>query len=150
MGYTTTFIGSLRTSKNLSAQQLEKLHRIQITRHNYTEFPSIWNNWEVVAKDSNHFLFDEQHHLQWNGGEKFYNYVEWLKYLIDNYFEPWGITLSGMITYIGEDKSDYGVIECEEKSNFDKGIVETQVGVYELSDPEFVKRLIKEVKQINK
>lgn len=146
MGYTTTFIGSFKISKLLSEEQLDKINGIKIVRHNYTEFPSIWNNWEVVVKDSDNFVFDEEHHLQWNGFEKFYNYVEWLKYLVDNYFEPWGITLDGMITYIGEDKSDYGVIECEGKSNFEKGIVETQVNTYELSSPEWTKNIIREVK----
>lgn len=48
--------------------------------------------------------------LEWDGGEKFYNYVEWLEYLIANFFEPWGYTLNGTVEWEGEDRSDAGSI----------------------------------------
>ncbi len=48
--------------------------------------------------------------LYWSGGEKFYNYVEWLQYLIDTFFSPWGITLDGAVQWEGEDPTDLGVI----------------------------------------
>jgi hypothetical protein len=47
--------------------------------------------------------------IEWNGAEKFYNYVEWLKYIIDNFLVRWGYTLNGSVEWQGED-SDIGRI----------------------------------------
>ncbi len=47
----------------------------------------------------------------WNEGEKFYNYTAWLQYMIKHFFRPWGIELSGLVNFQGEDDSDFGVIE---------------------------------------
>ncbi len=38
----------------------------------------------------------------WNGAEKFYNYVEWLQYLIDKILAPRGYTLNGECQWFGE------------------------------------------------
>lgn len=62
--------------------------------------PGLWCNW-IINDDGN---------LEWNGAEKFYNYVEWLEYLIDNFFEPLDYELNGDITWQGEDSDDIGVI----------------------------------------
>jgi hypothetical protein len=63
--------------------------------------PGLWCQW-VIEEDG--------YELEWNGAEKFYNYIEWLKYLIDRFFEPWGIKLNGEIEWQGEDMSDRGKI----------------------------------------
>lgn len=63
--------------------------------------PGLWCQWEITEDGTE---------LQWDGGEKFYHYVDWLKYLINNFFEPWGIKLNGEIEWIGEDPSDRGKI----------------------------------------
>lgn len=63
--------------------------------------PGLWCQWEITP-DGTEF--------GWNGAEKFYNYVEWLKYLINNFFEPWGIKLNGEIFWEGEDHDDQGKI----------------------------------------
>ena len=64
--------------------------------------PGLWCQWIVEHGDVQV--------LQWDGGEKFYNYVEWLKYLINHFFEPWGVLLNGEIDWYGEDRSDIGKI----------------------------------------
>ena len=66
--------------------------------------PSLWCQWILTDKEE----------LQWDGSEKFYNYVEWLKYLINNFFEEWGIKLNGEVTWIGEDSNDRGKIVVED------------------------------------
>ena len=38
--------------------------------------------------------------------EKFYFYIEWLQYLIDEYFKPQGYELNGKINYRGERLDD--------------------------------------------
>lgn len=48
--------------------------------------------------------------LHWDGNEKFYYYVEWLKYLIENFFIPWEVILNGEVTWEGEESSDIGKI----------------------------------------
>jgi hypothetical protein len=59
--------------------------------------PGLWCQW-VVDEDS----------LQWNGGEKFYMYTEWLVYMIEHFFKPWGYTLNGTVTWQGEESADRG------------------------------------------
>ena len=76
--------------------------------------PGLWCNW-IINDDGN---------LEWNGAEKFYNYIEWLEYLIDNFFEPLDYELNGDITWQGEDSDDIGTIHvlCN--------IVRTEYGVH--------------------
>lgn len=61
--------------------------------------PGLWCGWTVNSNS-----------LFWDGGEKFYSYIEWLKYLINKFFIPWGITLNGEIEWEGEESSDFGKI----------------------------------------
>lgn len=63
--------------------------------------PGLWCQWVI----------NENNELEWDGGEKFYNYVDWLQFLIDNFFSKWGCVLNGKIKYRGEDYSDRGYIE---------------------------------------
>jgi len=63
--------------------------------------PGLWCQWVI---DSDGYA------LQWDGNEKFYNYIEWLKYLINHFFEPWGVKLNGVIEWEGEDSNDKGKI----------------------------------------
>jgi hypothetical protein len=62
--------------------------------------PSLWCQWVI----------NERNELVWDGGEKFYSYVEWLQYLITNFFQPWGVLLNGEIEWVGEESSDLGKI----------------------------------------
>lgn len=64
--------------------------------------PGLWCQWIV-----------EDNQLLWNECEKFYDYVEWLKYLIEHFFKPWGYTLNGTVEYQGEDPGDFGKIVVE-------------------------------------
>jgi hypothetical protein len=67
--------------------------------------PSLWLNWEIT-KDGKY--------LQWNGGESFRCYLEWLDYLANNFFVPNGISLNGSIEYQGWDERDRGTIFIED------------------------------------
>jgi len=51
--------------------------------------------------------------LEWNGEEKFYDYLEWLQYLIDHFFTEWGVLLNGEIEWQGEEMGDRGKIVVE-------------------------------------
>lgn len=63
--------------------------------------PSLWLDW--VPTEDGKFL-------EWNGGEKFYGYVEWLEYLVAKIFEPRGYKLNGQVEWFGEDHDDQGII----------------------------------------
>lgn len=63
--------------------------------------PSLWCQW-VITEDGKFF--------KWDDGEKFYEYVEWLQYIIDNFLIPWGYVLNGEINWEGEEQGDLGII----------------------------------------
>lgn len=63
--------------------------------------PGLWCQW-VPNEDGTAIVWDE--------GEKFYQYIQWLHYIIDNFIEPWGYTLNGQVDWRGEDFYDIGSI----------------------------------------
>ena len=67
--------------------------------------PSLWLHW-VLNEDGDK--------LEWNGAEKFYYYIEWLRYLIQHFFEPWGIKLNGKVEWQGEESNDFGMISVKD------------------------------------
>jgi hypothetical protein len=64
--------------------------------------PGLWCKWEPTPDGKE---------IEWNGAEKFYDYIEWLEYIIDHFLKPWNRTLSGKVRWQGEDGSDRGVIK---------------------------------------
>jgi hypothetical protein len=48
--------------------------------------------------------------IEWDGGEKFYSYIEWIQYLIQHFLAPWGYILNGTVEWQGEDRGDSGRI----------------------------------------
>lgn len=76
--------------------------------------PSLWCQWVI----------DEDNELVWDGGEKFYYYIEWLQYLITNFFQPWGVLLNGEIEWVGEDRNDIGkIIVLDNIITVKKGVI---------------------------
>lgn len=65
--------------------------------------PGLWCQW----------IIDENGDLVWDEGEKFYEYEEWLVYLINNFFAPSGYICNGDIEFQGEDMEDFGTIHVE-------------------------------------
>ena len=63
--------------------------------------PSLWCQWVTADNGSA---------VEWDGGEKFYGYVEWIQYLIQHFFAPWGSVLNGEVQWRGEDRADRGKI----------------------------------------
>lgn len=64
--------------------------------------PGLWCKW-VPTEDGLG--------IEWNGHEKFYDYVKWLEYLIEHFLKPWGYVVSGIVTFQGEEPDDHGSIE---------------------------------------
>ena len=63
--------------------------------------PGLWCQW-VPSEDGRY--------IEWDGGEKFYNYVEWIKYIIVNFLAPKGYILNGEVRWDGEERGDLGTI----------------------------------------
>ena len=66
--------------------------------------PGLWCQW----------MIDDDGNLVWDGGEKFYEYGEWLTYLIDNFLAPSGYVCNGEIEFQGEDMNDFGTIHVKD------------------------------------
>lgn len=140
MGYTTDFEGTLKLNKTLTAEDKTFLEKLASTRrmarnvegygvdgefyvdgtgfmgqgnddniinHNRPPRtqPSLWLQW-VPTQDGNG--------IEWDGGEKFYEYVEWLEYLIVKILAPKGYVLNGTVDWQGERDEDKGTITVKD------------------------------------
>jgi hypothetical protein len=63
--------------------------------------PGLWCQW-VPNEEGTAIVYD--------GGEKFYSFVEWIKYLVEHFLEPWGYKVNGSVMWQGEDIGDVGKI----------------------------------------
>lgn len=63
--------------------------------------PSLYCDW-VPSKDRLHIVH--------NGSEKFYNYIEWIEYIVNNFLGPWGYKVNGSVNWRGEEPGDEGTI----------------------------------------
>lgn len=66
--------------------------------------PGLWCQW-VPSDDGTAIV--------WDDGEKFYDYTEWIEYLIENFLAPWGYSLNGEVKWSGEDDEDKGTIHVK-------------------------------------
>ena len=62
--------------------------------------PGLWCKWTPLDNLS----------IGWDGAEKFYDYVEWIKYIIEHFLERWELKLNGEVIWQGEDYDDKGKI----------------------------------------
>lgn len=109
-----------------------------INYNSSTPQPGLWCQW-IIKNDC----------LVWDEGEKFYNYVEWLEYLIKNFFAPEGYVLDGEVSFEGEDVNDFGVITINDN------IVNVKYGIHimdlsELSTDELINELNNRGFQVSK
>lgn len=147
MGYTTDFSGSFELNKPLSPKMKEFLTKLAETRRMARrqhpifgiegEFyvdshsdghmgqsstpdiidnnnppstqPGLWCQW-IPNEDGTA--------IEWDGGEKFYSYTEWLMYLIHKILAPNGYVLNGQMTWQGEETGDVGEIYVENNKVF--------------------------------
>lgn len=104
MGYTTKFKGEFEISDVPSAEVIIRLRELEGCDGREDKMlgqPDSYNQW-ILTKDCRH--------IKWDGGEKFYNYVEWLQFLISAVLTPAKLTLSGSVQYSGEETDDVGVL----------------------------------------
>jgi len=145
MGYTTDFSGRFETNKPLSDKMFNFLKAFNETRrmgrnvdaaygiqgefyvfgggsfgqdsepniidHNKPPKtqPGLWCQWTPS---------DDREGIEWDCGEKFYHYTEWLVYLIHKVLAPNGYVLNGTVTWQGEETGDVGEIIVENNQVF--------------------------------
>lgn len=80
-------------------------HGVRDSNRPPTGQPGLWCQWTPS---------DDGARLEWDGGEKFYDYVEWLEYLIQHFLQPWGVVANGTIDWEGEESSDRGRIQVDD------------------------------------
>lgn len=138
MGYTTDFHGSFKINKALDTETKAIVDGLSTTRRmarnvgkefgvegefyfdnsgNYGQNrtsdiidynrppktqPGLWCQWQTNELGTI---------IEWDGNEKFYNYVEWLEYLINKVLAPKGYKLNGEVEWTGEDRGDMGLIK---------------------------------------
>ena len=137
MGYSTDFSGKFNLNKELTPKMAQFLKLFNETRRmkrktdevfgvegeffvfgggsfgqdrepNIIDFnkepstqPSLWCQWTPTSDNMG---------IEWDGGEKFYCYTEWLVYLIHKVLAPNGYVLNGVVEWQGEERGDYGEI----------------------------------------
>lgn len=113
MGYNTDFDGKFTVSPVLDAFQVDVLKKFSRTRHEDSTggtpkeagWPdSYYCDWEPT---------DDGSAIQWNGAEKFYDYTEWIEFLVRRFIAPSGRVLNGEVRWSGEENGDLGVIRIK-------------------------------------
>ena len=66
--------------------------------------PELWCQWVPTSDNTG---------IEWDGAENFYSYVEWLRYIINNFLKPWGYCLNGKVEWQGENSDDRGFIDVK-------------------------------------
>ena len=66
--------------------------------------PSLWCQWVYDPKSNV---------IKWDQNEKFYNYVDWIKYIIDKILKPNNFSLTGVVKWVGQDIFDKGEIRIK-------------------------------------
>lgn len=108
MGYTTEFNGEFTVEPKLKEEHIALLEKIggygpserRALLHKQAP-PDSWCQW-VPSKDGTG--------IRWDGGEKFYHYLEWLRFLISEYLVRWGYRVNGRVQWRGEEWNDTGTI----------------------------------------
>jgi len=68
--------------------------------------PGLWLQWVVD---------DDHQTIRWDENEKFYDYVEWIEYIINRILKPRGYKVNGIVYWEGEDGiRDTGEIEIKD------------------------------------
>jgi len=131
MGYTTEFKGKFKLDRPLEEQVYQDLLSLNETRRMKRavdsdlygvqgEFyfkddnlgvidcnqppetqPGLWCNWKPT---------EDKQFIEWDQGEKFYSYVEWIYYIINRILKPKKYILNGEVEWLGEEQGDIGTI----------------------------------------
>lgn len=81
--------------------------------------PGLWMQWLVKPENMEDINENEfEAHIEWDGGEKFYEYDKWLEYLCDKILTPAGYFINGITLAVGEESEDASWIVVENNEVF--------------------------------
>lgn len=102
MGYTTEFTGAIKLGRKLTMAEAKELLEIAESGDAQT-FTGINAYFQWVPADT-------LEHIVWDGNEKFYHYVEQLKWLCGDWLNQRGIAANGELYWQGEETGDTGTL----------------------------------------
>lgn len=111
MGYSTSFNGKINFDRVLTVSELRELEALANYSLQDEEFKKYADSWPQSYLQWS--PTEDGQSLEWNGAEKFYDYVEWLEWLMDYYFTPKGIQCNGEMVWQGEEIGDIGKITVD-------------------------------------
>ena len=84
--------------------ELGQTHTEDIVNYNHPpeSQPSLWCNW---------MYNEEEKTIIWDGTEKFYDYIGWIHYIIENVLKPNNYSIKGLVSWNGEEIGDSGEIK---------------------------------------
>jgi hypothetical protein len=103
MGYNTDFDGAL----NIEPPMCDEHRRFINDNAKSMKYPDLPDCPQAYLQ---WVISDDGKHLEWDGNEKFYEYEEWLDYLLREYLTPWGYKVNGEISWRGAEDDDRGTI----------------------------------------
>lgn len=112
MSYDTKFFGRFSLDRTLGDQHKRILQELTEEEHTPGEdgkplreagsgYPCLYCQWKPS---------DDGSAIEWDFGEKFYCWREWLSYIVERYLAPWGYRLNGEVRWRGSSPEDSGVI----------------------------------------
>lgn len=137
MGYTTDFYGKFTLDRPLDEETKTFLQKLARTRRMARKLPAEFgiegefyvDGGGLCGQDKESSVIDynkppctqpglwcqwtpseDGTYIEWDGGEKFYCYVEWLQYIITRVLNPKNYLLNGEIDWQGEESDDFGKI----------------------------------------
>jgi hypothetical protein len=102
MGYTTEFTGAIGLDRKLTMAEAKELLEIASSDRNHKATTGIDAYFQWVPADT-------LQHIVWDGNEKFYMYVEQLRWLC-GWLSERGILANGSLYWQGEETGDTGTI----------------------------------------
>ena len=79
-------------------------------------------------------LIDHGNALGWDGGDKFYWYVEWIQYLIGHFIQPWRYKITGKVFWESEVFYHWSEEQKEEAPCISKGEIIIQDNVIDVKE----------------
>ena len=104
MGYTTDFYGQFDLDRPMDPELAEEFTAFATRRFEPPEQAELGLNYSYYCQWE---LNPDADAIQWDGVEKFYDYIPWLKILIDKFLIPNGYVLNGNVQWQGEDGGDF-------------------------------------------
>jgi hypothetical protein len=102
MGYSTYFTGKFKLNKQLTLDDYQWLKDFEENNPgDVSTYPSSRCGW-MPSKGGRS--------IEWNGNDKFYDYLTGIDWLIKSFFKPKGYILNGEVAWRGQESEDVGKI----------------------------------------